>query len=131
MYQDLKDIEIRMLIANFAENQYNWGTNTNTSTNTNANTKTVNHSKRPTNSSYSWPPFMVLNPVVATCPARNKVTRLIREEIAKLQRENHCFTCKEVGNHRPEYLNRWQSMLVFINADSALTQVNISEVAVP
>ena len=37
-YQDLKDIELRTLAANFDGNWYNRGTNTNMSTSTNAKT---------------------------------------------------------------------------------------------
>ena len=77
-----------MLVANFARNQYNWGTNTNTNTNTNANTKTVNCSECPINFSYSRLFFMTSNFVMAICPACSKATRLIKEEIAKLQRKN-------------------------------------------
>ena len=88
IYQDLKNIEIQTPIANFAENQYNRGTNANTSTNTNANTKMVNRSERPTNSSYSRSFSMALNFVIAMRPVCSKVTRLIKGEIAKLQRKD-------------------------------------------
>ena len=84
MYQDLKDIKIQMPVANFAGNQYNWGTNANTNTNSNTNTKTVNCSKRPVHSSYSRLSSVVLNPAITTCPARSKATRLTKKEIAKL-----------------------------------------------
>ena len=130
-YQDLKNIEIQMPIANFAGNQYNQETNENMSTNTNANAKTVNCSKRSTNSSYSWPPSVASNFVMATYPAHSEITRLTWEKTAKLQRENCCFTCKKVGNHRPKCSNEWQPILVLTNMDSALTRVNISEMAVP
>ena len=129
-YQDLKNIKIQTPIANFAENQYNHKTNANTSTNTNANAKTVNCSKRLANSSYSCSSSMVLNPVVTTCPACSKVTRLTKEEIAKLQRKDWCFHCKKIGDHWPQCPKEWQSMTVFINS-AALAWVNVSKMAVP
>ena len=129
-YQDLKDIKIQIPIANFAENQYNQKTNANTNTNTNANAKTVNCNKRLANSSYSCPSSMVLNPVVTMHPVCSKLTRLTKEEIAKLQRKDWCFHCKEVEDHRLQCPKEWQSMTVFTNS-AALVWVNVSKVTVP
>ena len=131
MYQDLKNIKIWMPVANFAGNWYNRETKTNMSTNTNANTKTVNCSKHPVNSSYSWFFFMASNLIVTTHPARSKATRLTQKEIAKLQHEDRCFTSKEVGDHRPKCPNRWWLILVLTNADLALTWANVNKVVVP
>ena len=129
-YQDLKDIKLQTPAANFSGNRYNRRTNTNMSTSTNAKTAgpQANRNKRPANSLYSRPPSIALNPA-STHPACSEATRLIQEEIAKLQREDCCFTCKEVGDHRPKCINKWWLMLAI--TDSALTRVNISEVAVP
>ena len=130
-YQDLKDIEVRTPVANFARNQYNQGTNANTNTNTSTKTTSqqANHNKCPANSVYNRPPSMASNPA-AMRPAHSEATRLTHEKIAKLQYEDCCFICKEVGDHRPKCLNRWQLMLVLTNTDSALAQVNISKVTV-
>ena len=130
MYQDLKAIKIQMPVANFAENQYNWGTNANTNTNTNTNTKTVKCSKHPVHSSYSRFFSVVLNPAIATCPARSKAIRLTKKEIAKLQRKDQCFYYKEVGDYQPQCPKEWQPMTVLMNS-VALAQINISEVVVP
>ena len=131
-YQDLKDIKIQMPVANFARNRYNQEMNANTNTNT--STKIVgqqaNCNKHPANSVYSHPSFVASNPA-ATRPARSKTTRLTCEKIAKLQREDYCFTCKEVGNHQSKCPNGWRLMLIFTNADSALARVNVSKVTVP
>ena len=131
----MKNIEIRTPATNFIRNQYNQGEtntnmNTNTSTGTNANAKTANRSKRPANSSYSCLFFVASNSVVATRPACSDPTRLIREKIAKLQREDQCFHCKKVGDHRPRCSKKWRSMTVLTNS-VALAQVNVSEMAVP
>ena len=104
-YQDLKDIEIWTPVTNFAGNQYNWGeTNTNmnmgTSTGMNANAKTANCSKRFANFFYSRSSSVASNSAVAMRPARSDATRFTREKIAKLQREDQCFHCKEVKDHR-------------------------------
>ena len=131
-YQDLKDIKIWIPIANFAGNRYNQGTNANTNTNT--STKTAgqqdNCNERPANSVYSRL-FSMASNSAALYPVRSEATRFTNEEIAKLQREDRCFTCKEVGNHWSKCPNRWRLMLVLTNADSALARVHISEVTVP
>ena len=99
-YQDLKDIKLRTPAANFGGNQYNQGTNTNTSMSTNAKTAgpQINRNERPANFLYSRIPSVALNPASMRL-ACSKATRLTREEIAKLQRKDYCFICKEVGNH--------------------------------
>ena len=106
-YQDLKDIELRTPVANFGGNWYNWRTNTNMSTSTNAKTAgpQANCNKCPANSLYSRLFSVALNPA-SMCLAHSKATRLTREKIAKLQYEDCCFTCKEVGDHRPKCTNR-------------------------
>ena len=101
-YQDLKDIEIRTPAANLAGNWYNQGTNTNTSTKTAG--QQANRNKRPANSVYSHLFSVALNPAF-TRPARSKATRLTRKKIAKLQREDRYFTCKEVNDHQPKCPN--------------------------
>ena len=129
-YQDLKDIKLWTPAANFSGNRYNRGTNTNTSTSTNAKTAGLqaNRNERPTNSLYSCP-LSVASNLASMYFACSKATRLTWKEIAKLQREDRCFTCKEVGDHRPKYTNRWRLMSAI--ADLALAQVNVNEVAVP
>ena len=128
-YQDLKDIRLRTLAANFDGNWYNRETNTNTFTSTNAKIAgpQANRNKRLANSLYSRPLSVASNPAFM-CPARSKATRLIREEIAKLQHEDYYFTYKEIGNHWPKCTNGWQPISAIMN--SALARVNISEVAV-
>ena len=107
-YQDLKDIKLRTPVVNFGGNQY-WGSNTNTNTSTSMSTKTtgqqVNCNKCPTNSMYSHPPSMALN-LTFTCLTCSEATRLTQEKIAKLQRKDHCFTCKKVNDYRTKYPNR-------------------------
>ena len=127
-YQNLKDIKLRTPAANFDGNRYNQRTNTNMSTSTNTKTAgpQANRNERPANFLYSRPLSIVSN-LAFTCPTCNKATRLTQKEIAKLQREDRCFTYKEVGNHQPKYTNRWRSMSAI--ADSALAWVNVSEVA--
>ena len=129
-YQDLKDIKLQILAANFGGNRYNQETNTNMSTSTNAKTVGLqaNRNERPASSLYSCPLSVASNPA-STCPARSKATRLTQKEIAKLQRKDCCFTYKEIGDHRPKCTNGWQLMLAIV--DLALAQVNVSEVAVP
>ena len=129
-YQDLKDIKLRTPAANFGGNWYNRETNTNMSTSTNAKTTgpQTNRNKCPANSLYSRPSSVASNPA-STCSACSEATRLTWEKIAKLQCEDRCFTCKEVGDYRPKYTNGWRPMSAI--ADSALARVNISEVAVP
>ena len=133
-YQDLKDIKIWILVANFARNQYNQrGTNTNvntgSSTGTNMNAKMANCSECPTNLSYSHLLSIASNPAVATCPACSNATRLTKEEIAKLQRKDWCFYCKEVGDHWLWCSKEWQLITAITN--TALALVNISKVIVP
>ena len=129
-YQDLKDIELQTPAANFGGNRYNQETNTNTSTSTNAKTAglQVNCNEHPANSLYSHLPSVTSNPA-STRPARSKATRLNWEEIAKLQRKNYCFTCKEVSDHWPKCINGWRPISAI--ADLALARVNVSEMAVP
>ena len=129
-YQDLKDIKLWTPAANFSGNRYNRETNTNMFTSTNAKTASpqANRNKRPANFLYSCPLSIALNPA-STHLARSKATRLIQEKIAKLQREDCCFTCKEVGNYWPKCINKWRLMSAI--ADLALAWVNISEVAMP
>ena len=118
-YQDLKDIKLRVPTANFSSNWYNQGTNINTSTSMNMKTAgpQANRNERLANSLYSHP-LSVASNTASTCPAHSEATRLTREEIAKLQCEDRCFTCKEVGNHWPKCTNGWQLMLTI--ADLAL-----------
>ena len=127
-YQDLKNIEIQTPVTNFAGNQYNRGTNANTSTKTAG--QQANRNKHPANSVYSHPPSVASNSA-ATRPAHSKAIRFTCEEIAKLQREDCYFTCKEVGDYRPKCLNGWRLMLVLTNVNSALARVNVSKVTVP
>ena len=129
-YHDLKDIKFWTPAANFGGNWYNQRTNTNTSTSTNAKIAglQVNCNKHPANSLYSRFLSIASNPV-SMYSAYSKATRLTWEEITKLQREDRCFTCKEVGNYWPKCTNKWRPMLAI--ADSTLARVNISEVAVP
>ena len=129
-YQDLKDIKLQTPAANFGGNRYNRGTNTNTSTSTNTKAAgpQANRNKRPTNSLYSRLPF-VISYSASTRLTCSKATRLTQEEIAKLQREDRCFTCKEVGDHQLKYTNGWRAILAI--ADLALAQINVSEMAVP
>ena len=103
-YQDLKDIKLQTPAANFDGNQYQ-GTNTNTNTSIKTAGQQANCNKCPTNSVYSHPFSMTSNPA-ATRFAHSKATKLTREKIVKLQREDRCFTCKEVGNHQPKCANR-------------------------
>ena len=130
-YQDLKNIKLLTPAANFSGNQYR-GSNTNTSTSTSTKIagQQANRNKRPANSVYSYSFSMVSN-LVFTRPACSKATRLTWEKIAKLQREDCCFTCKEVGNHRLKCSNGWRLISVFTNADSALARINVSKVGVP
>ena len=99
-YQDLKDIKLQTPVANFGGNRYNQKMNTNTFMSTNAKIAgpQANRNERPANSLYSRSFSIASNPAF-THPTRSKATRLTREEIAKLQREDRCFTCKEVSNH--------------------------------
>ena len=129
-YQDLKDIELQIPVANFGGNQYNWRTNTNMSISTNAKTTgpQANRNERSANSLYSRPLSVALNSA-STRPTCSEATRLTREEIVKLQREDCCFTCKEIGEHRPKCKNGWQPMLAITS--SALARVNVSEVVMP
>ena len=135
-YQNLKDIKIQTPAANFTENWYNQGgtnTNGNTSTNmgTNVNAKTANCSERLANFSYSRPLSIASNPAIAIHSACSKAIRLSKEEIAKLQREDRCFHCKEIKNHQLRCPKEWQPMTAITNPSTALALVNISEVAVP
>ena len=91
----------------------------------------ANCGKRPTNSPYSRPFSVESNLTMATRSACSEATRLTWEEIAKLQRKDCCFTCKEIGNYRLKYPNEWRPMSIFTNADSALARVNVNKVAVP
>ena len=127
-YQDLKDIKLWTPAANFGGNWYQ-GTNTNTNTSIKTASQQANCNKRPANSVYSRLSFIALN-LVSMRLACSKATRLTQEKIAKLQREDYCFTCKKVGNYWSKHPNKWQLMAVFTNADSALTKVNISKVAI-
>ena len=129
-YQNLKDIKLQTLAANFGGNRYNRETNTNTSTSTNAKTTgpQTNCNECPVNSLYNCPSSVALNPT-SMHPACSKATRLIQEEITKLQREDCCFTCKKVGNHRLKCTNRWQPTPAI--ADSALARVNVNKIAMP
>ena len=99
-YQDLKNIKIQMPVANFAENQYNQRTNANTNMNMSTKTKgqQANRNGRPANSVYSCPLSVALN-TTAMRLAHSEATRLTREEIAKLQCEDHYFTYKKVDDH--------------------------------
>ena len=132
MYQNLKDIEIRTPVANLAGNWYNQRTNVNTNMNMSMKTagQQANCNKRSVNSVYSRFSSVVSN-LAAMRLARSEATRLTREKIAKLQREDRCFTCKKVSDHWPKCPNKWQPMLVLTNTDSALAQINVSEVTVP
>ena len=131
-YQDLKNIKLQTPAANFGGNRYQ-ETNTNTNTSTSTSPKTAgqqtNCNEWPANFWYSRPFFVALNLAVATRPACSKATRLTREKIAKLQWEDQCFHCKEVGNHQPRCLKEWQLMTAITN--TALALVNVSKVAVP
>ena len=130
-YQDLKDIKIQTSAANIAGNWYNQETNMNTSTNTGTNAKTANRNERSTNSLYSHLPSSVAsNSAVTMRLMRSKTTRLTWEKIAKLQREDCCFTCKEVDDYQLKCSNRWWPMSVFTNVGLALAWINISEVAI-
>ena len=75
-------------------------------------------------------PLSIVSNPASTCPVYSEVTRLTWEKISKLQREDHCFTCKKVGDHRPKCPNGWRLMSVLTNADSALAWVNVSKVTV-
>ena len=129
-YQDLKDIKLWILAANFDGNWYNRGTNTNMSISMNVKTTgpQANCNEHPANFLYNCPLSIASN-LASTRPTRSEATRLTQKEIAKLQREDRCFTCKEIGDHRPKYTNRWRPMSAI--ADSALAWVNVSEVGVP
>ena len=131
-YQDLKDIEIRTLVANFVRNWYNQRLNTNANTNidTNANAKMTNHSECPANFSYNRPPPTASNPTVAMHLVRSKATKLTKEKIVKLQYENRCFHCKVIRNHWSWCPKKWQSMIAITNS-TVLALVNVSEMAVP
>ena len=84
-YQDLKDIEQQTPTVNSAGNQYNQRTNMNTSTSTNVNTRTTSRqSDCPINSLYSHLPSVASNLTMAMRSARSKVTKLTKEEFAKL-----------------------------------------------
>ena len=119
-----------MLVTNFAGNQYNRKTNTNTNTNTKTAGQQTNCNEYLANSVYSCLLSVALNPA-AMCSARSKATRLTHEKIAKLQREDCCFTCKEVGDHQPKCLNGWQPMSILTNVDLALARVIVSKVTMP
>ena len=103
-YQDLKDIKLQTPAANFDGNWYR-----ETNMNTNISTKTAgqqaNCNEHLANFVYSRPFSIVLNPA-STHLAYSKAIKLTREEIAKLQREDRCFTCKKVSNHWPKCPNR-------------------------
>ena len=103
-YQDLKDIKLQTPAANFGGNQYNRGTNTSTSTNAKTAGPQANRNKYPANSLYSRPLSIASN-LASTRPAHSKATRLTWKEIAKLQHEDRCFTCKKVGDHRLKCTN--------------------------
>ena len=90
----------------------------------------TNCNECPANSLYSYPPSITLNPAVTMHFVCSKATRLISEEIAKLQREDQCFYCKEVEDHWPWCSKEWQPMIVLTNS-AALAWVNISEMTVP
>ena len=130
-YQNLKDIEIQTLIANFIRNWYNQRLNTNANTNisTNANAKMTNHSEHPANFSYNHPPPAASNPTVAMHLACSKATKLTKEKIVKLQYENRYFHCKVIENHWPWCPKEWRSMIAITNS-TVLALVNVSEMAV-
>ena len=50
------------------------------------------------------------------------------KELARLRREDRCFHCKEIGDHRPRCTKNWRPMSAIT---AALTRVNVNEVAVP
>ena len=124
-YQDLKDIEIWTPAPNTAGNWFNQKTNINTGTGTNTNMM-ASSSNCFADSLYSHPFSITLNPV-STRPACSKATRLFKEKIAKLQREDWYFYCKEVGDHQPKCTKKWQLMKAIT---IALALINVSEMAV-
>lgn len=69
----------------------------------NANSRGVAPSQptdRPATSLYARPPVATV-PTAAQPSARTDGARLSEGEIARLRREERCFHCKEVGDHRP------------------------------
>ena len=76
-------------------------------------------------------------PVATTSPSRSSSTyragrsdevRLTPDELARLRKENRCFRCKEVGDHRPRCDREWQPMSVL---PAAVNEMAVREVAVP
>ena len=130
VYRNLQNIDKRMgKLTIYNSNQFTCNaapSNTNASASTNWNiTLMANQSGQPAISSYAHLPS-----IGSTTQSRiqNDNTKLSQEELALLRKENHCFHCKEVGNHRPRCTKSWRPMSAII---TALTQVYVNKVAVP
>ena len=120
-YRNLQDLDKRVNKATASSSRYGCGGSTN------ANSRGVAPSQptdRPATSLYARPPVATV-PTAAQPSARTDGARLSEGEIARLRREERCFHCKEVGDHRPRCPREWQPMSVILIA----TRVN--EVAVP
>lgn len=104
-WQDLQDIDVRT--SSYA--RHGRTTNANTSTNTRNQATTGQPSNQPTTSSYSRPPASASNQ--SRTRIRPDETRLSAEDITRLRREERCFRCKEVGDHRP-CTRDWKPMSV-------------------
>lgn len=111
----------------FLTNRFGRNNASNTSKNSRvatSNTTTSQQNSRPAKSSYARPPDVG----IVQLRIRNEDNKLSREELARLRREDRCFHCKEVGDHRPPCTKNWRPMSAIT---TILARVNVSEVAVP
>ena len=59
---------------------------------------------------------------------RSDEVRLTPDELARLRKEDRCFRCKEVGDHRPRCEKEWRPMSVL---PASVNQLAVHEVTVP
>ena len=106
-YRNLQDLDKRTNKTTASFSRYGPGGRTNT----NRNSRGIAPSQptdRPATSFYARPPATV--PSAAQPRARTDEARLSAEDIVILRRDDRCFRCKEVGDHRPHCTNEWRPM---------------------